>query len=298
MPFARLLYLLAVHPDTDWAADSESLRNNISFIELFVELVAHKDNVGLLYTIVTKLKTLRIAEEEFTAQKMDILVNGNGSGTLKDDDNDGNDEDDDIQSPTLNLYRLSEMAQIIISNRAHHHQWTLSSFPGKLKLPGDIFFNLPTLDAAQKVARKTFLPDDVAQIISAHKTKSSHSVSRSGSVIGLVRPVADFVQRRAAGDTSPRKRKAAAPKSASDKPKAPRKKRRTSGRHVDTEDEDSDEDSDEEDEDEDDEDEVSDEESASEEEEEEDDAPAVMGRGGRRNAKVSIAFNRDRGTRR
>jgi sister-chromatid-cohesion protein PDS5 len=43
-----------------------------------------------------------------------------------------------------NLYALSELAMIIMRTKASQHQWTLSTYPGKVRLPRDIFHNLST----------------------------------------------------------------------------------------------------------------------------------------------------------
>lgn len=61
-----------------------------------------------------------------------------------------------------NLYKLSELAQIIIRNRAQHMQWPLSLYPGKFRLPRDIFNNLPTASIAQQISGKTYLNESVA----------------------------------------------------------------------------------------------------------------------------------------
>lgn len=59
------------------------------------------------------------------------------------------------------LYMLSELAQMIIRNRAHQAQWNLTMYPGKVRLPNDIFANLPSVDVQSRMARHTFLSEDV-----------------------------------------------------------------------------------------------------------------------------------------
>lgn len=56
---------------------------------------------------------------------------------------------------------LSELAQIIIRNRAHQQQWNLTMYPGKVRLPNDIFANLPNVSVQQKMAHHSFLSEDV-----------------------------------------------------------------------------------------------------------------------------------------
>ena len=50
-----------------------------------------------------------------------------------------------------NLYVASELAQHLIKGRAKAHSWALESYPGKLKLPGDILRSLPNPEAAREV---------------------------------------------------------------------------------------------------------------------------------------------------
>jgi hypothetical protein len=50
-----------------------------------------------------------------------------------------------------NLYVLSEIAQEMIKSRSKQHSWPLPSYPGKLKLPTDIFKPLPNPEMANKV---------------------------------------------------------------------------------------------------------------------------------------------------
>lgn len=46
---------------------------------------------------------------------------------------------------------MSELAQELIKARAHARSWALQSYPGKVKLPSDIFRSLPNAEAATKV---------------------------------------------------------------------------------------------------------------------------------------------------
>lgn len=62
------------------------------------------------------------------------------------------------------LYAASELAQHLIKARAKSHSWALDSYPGKVKLPGDIFKALPNPEAANKVT----IPGSVACLVSEH----------------------------------------------------------------------------------------------------------------------------------
>lgn len=51
-----------------------------------------------------------------------------------------------------NMYAMSELAQELIKNRAHAHGWSIETYPGKVKLPSDIFKPLPNVEAAKTVS--------------------------------------------------------------------------------------------------------------------------------------------------
>ena len=59
-----------------------------------------------------------------------------------------------------NLYSLSELAQVIIKNRADFQHWTVTTYPGKIRLPRDIFHNLKDNQAALEESRKTYLSEE------------------------------------------------------------------------------------------------------------------------------------------
>lgn len=79
MPLARLLLALTHHPDCQW--DFAGLKDiarcavillictkliQSRFIELYLDCVATRDNVGLLYSMAGKIKTVKDANEEIT----------------------------------------------------------------------------------------------------------------------------------------------------------------------------------------------------------------------------------------
>ena len=49
------------------------------------------------------------------------------------------------------LYAVAELAQHLIKARAKSHSWPLESYPGKVRIPGDIFRPLPNVEAANEV---------------------------------------------------------------------------------------------------------------------------------------------------
>jgi hypothetical protein len=51
-----------------------------------------------------------------------------------------------------NLYIICELAQDLIKTRAQAHSWTIQSYPGKVKLPGDILRPQPNAETSNKVS--------------------------------------------------------------------------------------------------------------------------------------------------
>lgn len=56
-----------------------------------------------------------------------------------------------------NLYAMCEIAQELIKFRAQHNNWTIPTFPGKIKLPHDILRPQPNAEIANKVCDSSLL---------------------------------------------------------------------------------------------------------------------------------------------
>ncbi|OXM77000.1 sister chromatid cohesion protein PDS5 [Cryptococcus neoformans Bt63] len=233
MPFARLLHLLTHHPDFEWHEPGENeedekskegitsmqnLKDIARFIELYLDCLAHRDNVGLLFAIAGHLKAVR-------------------------------DRFSDNNKP---LYSLSELAQIIIRNRAAKHGWSVPVYPGKISMPRDIFHNAETPEERTKVLRTQYLSEEVRGW--------ARGLGKRAVAVPSIRRVTE-------NDSSPRKR-------IKSSTKTPRKKRRQS----ETSDEDSDASSSES--------EVESEIEVEDEPEQNGEEEAVLGRGGKRGAKT------------
>ncbi|KAK8847427.1 hypothetical protein IAR55_005285 [Kwoniella newhampshirensis] len=238
MPLARLVHLLAHHPDFQWhtpaegeegeegIANMQNLKEIARFIEMYLDCVANRDNIGLLYAIVGNIKTVR----------------------------------DKWSENNKPLYSLVELAQIIIRNKAEKHAWSVPVYPGKFKMPADIFHRADNPEERTKVQRTAFLGEEVrnwARGLGKRNIGAAPGPSR----------------RTEGGNSSPVRKRERGKR----EKKTQRKKRRV---------EESDDD-DSEDDDEGDEDESADGESAIESEADEDEnGEAVMGRGGKRGAKT------------
>lgn len=177
----RVVHTLAHHPDL--STDPKDVIDFAKYIEFYVDCVATQANVPLLYHLAGKLKTVRDAE----------------SGPF-----------------SHHLYILSELAQHIIKVRSNAHGWSLSSYPGTIKMPLDIFRVLSNQEDAAKVSnmsiprssalrtctgrqvqKKTFLAENVIEDLKSKVPKKE----RVAKAELLPR------KKKEKSDTTPKKRK-------------------------------------------------------------------------------------------
>ncbi|RSH92189.1 hypothetical protein EHS25_008604 [Saitozyma podzolica] len=266
LPLARLLLVLSHHPDYMDISLGE-LKRLTKHIEFFLDSVANRDNVSLLYHIASKIKTVRdtyptmIPDADEEQEEEEIPAN------LKPDEKKRLEEAalrrKAKRSTSANLYRLAEIAQVLIQNRAKHQGWVLSSYPGKVKFPKDIFQNLHDPLEAQITSRTPYLSEEMLSWL--------RGLGKRTERVAAAPTQRKVVER---SSTSPSKRRS---KKQAGSVKKKRKQKES--------------DDDDDDDDDDDEDGNSDEDSDDEgaeagEESELEEGPVVLGRGGRRNAKT------------
>ncbi|KAJ4520447.1 Sister chromatid cohesion protein pds5 [Exophiala dermatitidis] len=138
--FARLLSLLAHHPDYP-SADSEDFDGELldfsKYIMFYLFSVATEDNLSLIFHIAQRVKGARDGIQ----------------GT---------------EEASERLYVLSDLSQAVIRNYADmmpgHAKGVnlLQTWPGNVTLPRSLFKALPSHEAAQEIAEKNYLPEDVA----------------------------------------------------------------------------------------------------------------------------------------
>lgn len=128
---ARLLSLLAHHPD--YSPDASDLLDTAQYIIFYVISVANEDNLGMIHKYAERVKAARDA--------------------IKPAESD-------------NLYVLSDLAQAVIRKWQEKKGWTMQSYPGKLGLPKDIFAPMPSHEVAQEVAEKSYLPEELDDMLS------------------------------------------------------------------------------------------------------------------------------------
>ena len=107
--------------------------------------MAHRDNVGLLYHIAGKVKSFKGLDTNDQAEQ-DNVVSCTGVQFVQ-----WKLVNDAHWNPK-NLYKLAELAQIMVKNRADMHHWTVTTYPGKVRFPKDIFHNLENNQTVMEVS--------------------------------------------------------------------------------------------------------------------------------------------------
>jgi len=128
--FARLLSLLAHHPDYD--ATTEDLVDFARYIVFYLQSVATEENLSLIFNIAQRVKQMR-----------DAITPSS-----------------DYDS---NLYHLSDLAQLTIRKFEDAHNWSIQTMPGKVRLPTSLFTEVRDHEEAQQIAEKNYLPEGVEE---------------------------------------------------------------------------------------------------------------------------------------
>ncbi|KZV76642.1 hypothetical protein PENSPDRAFT_598127 [Peniophora sp. CONT] len=172
LPFARLLHLLAHHPD--FGLTEESLPDIAKYIDIYIEAVSDRDNISLLYHIAGRLKGVRDAESVGASE---------------------------------NLYVLSELAGLVVRRWAKAKGWVVSTYPKKVKLPADVFRPLPTPEAANEIMRRTYLPEAAPSWLADKEKadKAAAAAEKPRAPRKRKAPVAEPREKKKAG--RPRKKK-------------------------------------------------------------------------------------------
>ncbi len=128
--FARLLSLLAHHPDFD--TDDDTLLLMSEYILFYLKTVATEDNLSLIFHVAQRVKSV-----------------ADGITQTKQADE--------------NFYVLSDLSQALIRSWEEQNGWTMQSWSGKMKLPTGIFRPLESHEQAQKIANKTWISEELVE---------------------------------------------------------------------------------------------------------------------------------------
>ena len=134
--FARLLSLLAHHPD--FTSDADDLIEFSRFIVFYLHTVADEENLSLIYHIAQRVKQSRDCITDPRSSEMDN-----------------------------NLYYLSDLAQLTIRKYEDAHNWSIQTLPGKATLPKSLFSEIKDHAEALHIAERSYLPDGVEEAVEA-----------------------------------------------------------------------------------------------------------------------------------
>jgi sister chromatid cohesion protein PDS5 len=140
----RLLSLLAHHPD--YSSDAGDLVDTARYILFYVSSVGNEDNLGLIFKYAERVKQVGDAIKPTESQ---------------------------------NLYVLSDLAQAVIRKWQEKKGWTMQSYPGKIGLSKDLFTPMQSHAAAQEVAEKQYLPEEMDDMLSALIRANDKKVSHA-----------------------------------------------------------------------------------------------------------------------
>ncbi|KAF2277781.1 uncharacterized protein EI97DRAFT_465908 [Westerdykella ornata] len=146
--FARLLSLLAYHPDFE--NDNETLKVMSKYILFYLKCVAIADNISLIYHVAQRVKGVA---------------------------------DGIAQTPQADerLYVLSDLSQALIRIWEEVHGWSMQSWPGSTKLPAGIFKKLETHERAQEIADKVWIDEEITEELEPLVRKELKSKKRKAT---------------------------------------------------------------------------------------------------------------------
>ena len=134
--FARLLSLLAHHPD--FADTADDLLDFLRYIIFYLVNVANPDNISLIYHVAQRVKQ---CSDVISAPRS---INGKHA---------------EISPIDPNLYHLSDLAQLVINKFADAHSWSIQTLPAKVRLPSSLFVEIRDHEFALRIAEKNYLPE-------------------------------------------------------------------------------------------------------------------------------------------
>ena len=150
--FARLISLLAYHPD--YPTSAEEFEDFARYLLFYLDTIANNDNISLIYHIAQSVKSCQDAIASPQSSKPKSLPKSEQENGIEQDEKNA----DDINT---HLYALSDLAQLTIRSFEDARNLSIQTLPtlAKLSLPRSLFKEIRDHDEALRVAEQTFLPD-------------------------------------------------------------------------------------------------------------------------------------------
>ncbi|KAI1810754.1 armadillo-type protein [Poronia punctata] len=122
----RLISLLAHHPD--FGSEPDELMDHARYFLYYISNVATEANFGMIFKYAERVK-----------QTVDGIN----------------------PAQSERLYILSDLAQNLLRKWQERKNWSFQAFSGKVGLPLGLYTALPSHQAAQEIAEKSYLPDTI-----------------------------------------------------------------------------------------------------------------------------------------
>ncbi|KGU13850.1 sister chromatid cohesion protein PDS5 [Candida albicans 19F] len=188
----RLIHVLAHHEQflsllKDGSDEDKLASYNYAsrLLIFYVQLIATQENISLLYYFASRVKQHRDA----TIATVDY----------------------EAENPTeqiLNLYRMAELAQLVIKTYADGKNWPMQTWPGKLKLPSDIYAPMASSKEAQAVVTEIYIPEKLqVELLAMINKKLRTGIIVKKVATTSVAPRARLKRPKKVGRMEPSKRK-------------------------------------------------------------------------------------------
>ncbi|PSK33746.1 hypothetical protein C7M61_005212 [Candidozyma pseudohaemuli] len=141
--------------------DFQALEYALKYLNMYLLNIAKDSNISLLYYIASRVKQYRDAT--LPSKEYELAM---------------------IPPAAMRLYRVSELCQLMIKEYADLKNYTLQTWPGKMKLPADLFSPMENFEEALKVLEKQYIEDDL-QIQLRGKMKAILGRSTTKRPIGV-----------------------------------------------------------------------------------------------------------------
>ncbi|KAI1110730.1 armadillo-type protein [Nemania sp. NC0429] len=188
----RLISILAHHPD--FSPETEELVDHARYLLFYISNVATEANFGMIFKYAERVK-----------QTLDGID----------------------PSKSERLYILSDLAQSLLRKWQERKNWSFQAFSGKIGLPVGLYTALPSHQAAQEIAEKQYLPEEMDEQLdellrSVDKKKKRKSVDE--------RPEGQPAQKKAKAPVQKATPKSKAPKTSKSSSSKAASKSKTSTR--------------------------------------------------------------------
>ena len=142
--FARLISLLAHHPDYD--SSPSDLVDFSRYIVFYLSNVANEGNISLIYHIAQRIKGCQDAISATIVQNAKSEISSDQMTQTEWDER---------------LYTLSDLSQLTIRAYEDAHNWSIQTLPTmtRLSLPRNLYTEIKDHEAAIGIAEKVFLPE-------------------------------------------------------------------------------------------------------------------------------------------